>query len=242
MSVIIIIVLVGIIIGLCFYFKTKEKTQKIKLKYNQSIESLQELKKHTEQEYQEISQKLIQTRESIVEAHKIALAAIEANQRAEKNKYQQDFYRLVISQDSIKEIQQLQECAKYLKNPEPLNKVIWSTYYQNPYNDLIHRVLKDINPNEQSGIYKITNLKNGKCYVGQTVNFSDRWKTHIKQGLGAEKHSNNKLYLAMAQEGVENFSFEVIELINRHDKKTMSARETFWQDYFKAKDFGYSIR
>ena len=28
------------------------------------------------------------------------------------------------------------------------------------------------------GIYKITNLINGKSYIGQSINIKQRWKTH----------------------------------------------------------------
>ena len=51
--------------------------------------------------------------------------------------------------------------------------------------------------------------------------------------------TRNKLYPAMAEYGVENFSFEIIEKCSR-DK--LNEKEDFWQDYFKAKEFGYSIK
>jgi predicted GIY-YIG superfamily endonuclease len=50
----------------------------------------------------------------------------------------------------------------------------------------------------KTGIYKITCLENGKCYVGQAVDAASRWKQHIKRGLGAEAPTRNKLYPAMA--------------------------------------------
>ena len=91
----------------------------------------------------------------------------------------------------------------------------------------------------KTGIYKITNLKNNMCYVGQAVNVADRWKQHIKRGLGAEAPTRNKLYPAMVEFGVENFSFELIE---ECDRSLLDEREDYWQDYFKAKEFGYSIK
>jgi len=39
--------------------------------------------------------------------------------------------------------------------------------------------------------------------------------------------------------GVENFTFEVIEECRRDE---LDRREDYWQDYFKAKEFGYSIK
>jgi hypothetical protein len=39
----------------------------------------------------------------------------------------------------------------------------------------------------------------------------ERWRQHIKRGIGAETPTRNKLYPAMLAIGVENFTFEVIE-------------------------------
>jgi hypothetical protein len=57
--------------------------------------------------------------------------------------------------------------------------------------------------------------------------------------VGAEAPTRNKLYPAMIAAGPENFTFEVIELC---DRASLDAREDYWQDYFKAKEFGYSIK
>ena len=79
----------------------------------------------------------------------------------------------------------------------------------------------------------------GKCYVGQAANIADRWKQHIKRGVGAEAPTRNKLYPAMLAVGPESFTFEIIE---ECDRSLLDAREDYWQDYFHAKDFGYSIK
>ena len=39
--------------------------------------------------------------------------------------------------------------------------------------------------------------------------------------------------------GVENFTFEVLE---ECDRERLDAQEDYWQDFFHAKDFGYSIK
>jgi hypothetical protein len=48
------------------------------------------------------------------------------------------------------------------------------------------------------------------CYVGQAANVAERWRQHIKRGLGAEAPTRNKLYPAMAQYGVETFTFALL--------------------------------
>jgi hypothetical protein len=163
-------------------------------------------------------------------------AAIAAAKRAEEIKQEANFYKIQLSDLDIEEIRLLKNITPYLRDKEPLNKVIWKVYYEKPTTDLIGRV---IGSGARTGIYKITNLENNMCYVGQAVNLADRWKQHIKRGLGAETPTRNKLYPAMITFGVENFSFEVIEECPREN---LDEREDYWQEYFKAKEFGYSIK
>ena len=163
-------------------------------------------------------------------------AAIEAAKRAEEIKNQANFYKLQLSSIDIEEIKLLRSIEPHLRDKETLNKVIWKSYYEKPTTDLIGRV---IGSGIHTGIYKITNLDNQMCYVGQAVDLVARWKQHIKRGIGAETPTRNKLYPAMLTLGVENFSFEVIEECSREELDT---REDYWQNYFKAKEFGYSIK
>ena len=163
-------------------------------------------------------------------------AAVEASRRKLEEKEKENFYRLILTENDKNEIQRLREVLPFIKNAEALNKVIWTIYYQKPYTDLIGRVFGEKKP---CGIYKITNLQNQMVYVGQSVNVPERWKQHIKRGIGAEAPTRNKLYPAMLSTGVENFSFEFIE---ECDKEKLDQKEQFWQEYFHAKDFGYSIK
>ncbi len=186
-----------------------------------------------------ISQKKIELEKldlAIKEQSEKVNASVEASKRAEEIRSQSDFYKLTIPEEDLDEIKELREVEKHLRNPEPLNKVIWKCYYEKPTTDLIGRV---IGSGTHTGIYKITNLDNQMCYVGQAANLAERWKQHIKRGLGADPVTKNKLYPAMKAIGVENFSFEVIEECER---SKLDEREDYWQDFFKAKEFGYSIK
>lgn len=164
------------------------------------------------------------------------VAAVQASKRAEEMINQQNFYRIQLSEIDIDEIEKLRSVEPYLRDKEPLNKVIWKVYYEKPTNDLIGRV---IGSGTHTGIYKITNIESQKCYVGQAANLADRWKQHIKRGVGADAPTRNKLYPAMRELGPENFTFEVVE---ECDRSLLDSRENYWQDYFKAKEFGYSIK
>ena len=185
---------------------------------------------------QQIREEEQAARARLLELKNVIDVAVEAAKRVEEKREAQNFYRLVIPENDMHEIAQLRAVEPYLRDREALNKVIWKVYYEKPYTDMIGRV---IGSGIKTGIYKITNLENQMCYVGQAVDVSSRWKQHIKRGLGAETPTRNKLYPAMAQYGVENFTFELLEECPR---EALDAQEDYWQEFFHAKDFGYSIK
>lgn len=62
------------------------------------------------------------------------------------------------------------------------------------------------------GIYKITNLINGKMYIGQSTNIKERWIKEKSSAFNSLSHTyNTVLSRAFRKYGLENFSFEVIE-------------------------------
>lgn len=162
--------------------------------------------------------------------------ALEAAKRKAEMETKQDYYRICLSDEDVAEIKRLREVLPYLRDKTPLNKVIYKVYYEKPLTDMIGRV---VGSGVHTGIYKITNIENQMCYVGQAANIADRWKQHCKRGVGAEDWTQNKLYPAMYSLGVENFTFEIVE---ECDRSKLNEREDYWQDYFHAKDFGYSIK
>lgn len=157
---------------------------------------------------------------------------LEMELRNAKEKEERDFYRLNIPEEDLEEIKKIKEITPYLRNPEVLNKVLWTSYYQKPYQDLIARQFKDKKP---SGIYKITCLSDDKIYIGQSVNVPNRFSEHIKRGLGAEPATRNRLYPAMKKWGVENFIFELLEEVPR---EKLDERERYWIQFFHSAETG----
>lgn len=197
--------------------------------YLGQIEELRKQIEATHTEY-DVAQAALSQLESKVSA------AVEASKREEAKKTETDFYRVVIPESDLLEIAKLREVEPYLRDKEALNKVIWKVYYEKPTSDMIGRV---VGATDKTGIYKITDIASGKCYVGQAVSVSQRWRQHVKRGLGAEAPTRNKLYPAMKSIGVENFTFELIEECSRDQ---LDAQEDYWQQYFHALDFGFSIK
>ena len=206
---------------------------RIAQEHQESVEAFQAQYEATVADFME---KYRQMADNVSAMRAINDAAVEAAKRAEQMKTEKDFYRIQLSEIDVDEIKTLRSIEHLLRDKEPLNKIIWKCYYEKPTTDLIGRV---IGAGMHTGIYKITEIETGKCYVGQAANLADRWKQHIKRGVGADTPTRNKLYPAMNAAGPENFTFEVIEECSR---SLLDEREDYWQDYFKAKEFGYSIK
>lgn len=91
---------------------------------------------------------------------------------------------------------------------------------------------------QRSGIYKITNLKDGKVYIGQSVDIFRRWREHKR------KYKNQgvktRLYLAMRENGIENFSFEVVEYCS---KEQLNDKEQYYIKQYKSlnPELGYNM-
>lgn len=222
----------------------KLKHEKLTQNYQKTMEILnQEYEQNKNSKQQELDEFIQQCNDQIQLAQsqlnrlqKKIDSATEVAKRAEAEQNEKEFYRIHLSNEDIEEIKKIRSIEPYLRNKEPLNKIIWKYYYEKPVNEMIGRV---IGPGTHIGIYKITAIESGKCYVGQSVNLSDRWKQHVKRGIGAETPTKNKLYPAMLAIGPENFTFEVIE---ECEKNQLDEREDYYQVFFHAIDYGYSIK
>lgn len=62
------------------------------------------------------------------------------------------------------------------------------------------------------GVYRITNLINGKIYIGSTTNLKRRERTH-NNALKSGKHKSTHLRGSSLIYGHENFKFEILEVI-----------------------------
>ena len=84
----------------------------------------------------------------------------------------------------------------------------------------------------ESGIYKITNIKNKHVYIGSAVNLTKRIWQH-KHGVNSSPHLKN----AIEKYGLEDFIFEVVEYCN---KENLIKREQFYLDQYDPKQL-YNI-
>ena len=91
---------------------------------------------------------------------------------------------------------------------------------------------------ENSGIYKITNIKTNKFYIGSSKHLNERWQEH-KEMLNNNKHINPKLQHSWNYHGGETaFKFEILENV---EAEKILQREQFYLDAFKPYHLGYNI-
>lgn len=73
----------------------------------------------------------------------------------------------------------------------------------------------------KSGIYIITNIVNGKSYIGSSLDYLQRIRQH-KYSLRKGTHYNNHLQSSFNKHAEKNFTFELLELTD-----SLVERETF---------------
>lgn len=163
-------------------------------------------------------------------------AIIDDQKRQEEMEANKSFYMLQIREFDKLDIEQLRLIEPKLHNKEVLNKLIWSTYYQTPYKDLVGRIF---GTNKVSGIYKITCVNNGKIYIGKSVDVANRWAEHIKSSLEIGTIAKNQLYTLMKEKGAENFTFELLEEVN---KDKLLERESYWIKFYETDSYGLNMK
>lgn len=86
--------------------------------------------------------------------------------------------------------------------------------------------LRELFQEEKFCVYKISNLINGKIYIGKTSNVNVRWEKHIKISENKEEKAYQYLHKSINKYGLENFTIEKIE-DNLTEQESFD-REKFW--------------
>ena len=142
---------------------TEEWRQKANEEYAATLEEAQQ---HFTNEFTRLKDECAKAAESLDNMRRAVAAAVEASKREAEKATAAEFYKLNLSDEDKEEIVKLRSILPYLRDKEPLNKVIYKCYYEKPYTDLIGRV---VGSDRKTGIYKITNINNNMTYVGQAV-------------------------------------------------------------------------
>lgn len=139
-----------------------------------------------------------------------------------------DFYRICLDDTAKTDIENLEKIRPLLTNKEALDKLIYNEFIRRPLDLMEKRVLKG----SISGIYKITRLKTGEIYIGRSTDIMKRWTEHVKSALGIGTIAHSYLHTVMAQDGLDQFTFELIE---QCEKSQLNTREKFYIDFYGSK-------
>lgn len=210
--------------------------------YREKVSELERLLKEQEKEYDKSVQGFLAECEQKKKVAEKDLEALESLVRARREAIQQEkdiqdnieFYTLDLSLQDKQDIHNLLAFAKELYNPQILYKLIWSEYIAKKYKDLWVRIGK---PEKTCGIYKITNLKNNRSYIGQSVDVQTRLSNHIKAGLGIDTIAHQKIHEAIKKDGLENFTFEILKIC---DKSELNRFETDFISFYQTDKYGYN--
>ena len=91
------------------------------------------------------------------------------------------------------------------------------------------------------GIYKITNLKNNKVYIGQSVNIKERWRCERSRPFQKRSQEyNSPLCRAIRKYSLKNFKFEIIEECSIDE---LDEREVYYIDMYRSsqEEYGYNL-
>ena len=161
-------------------------------------------------------------------------AIIEAQKREIELRDAQEFHKVQLTAVVIDDIKYINSILGRLSKPEIVAKVVWEAYIQGPTKEMLNRI---IGKDKKTGIYRITNIDTQECYIGQGVDVGKRLTEHIKGTLGIQSIADQKIHHAMAESGLQNWTFELLEECERDE---LNNREKFYISYYRSNEFGYN--
>lgn len=212
---------------------TQKEITELNAKYDQEKEALKE---NFLAFSAEISTKRAALQKEIEDFEAQQQTIIERFKKDEETRQQADFYHIKVDEAAQRDVSQLKTLALNFSKPEILYKLLYEVYYKAKMEELFKRVLG--NDRDKGGIYKITNIKNQKVYIGKTTKFIDRWRTHAKRGCGIER-IKGQLYDAMFEDGLENYTWEIVEVC---DKDQQTSLEKYWILFYKSDQWGFNMK
>ena len=152
----------------------------------------------------------------------------------EKDKQAKLFYTIQLPDEYKDDIEfLLTTVAAKVQHPDIISKLVWAEYVKPNLDDTFKRIEIKAEP----GIYKITNINTGKCYIGKSTNVKTRIADHFKSSIGIRSIADQVVHHAILKEGFWNWAIEVITYC---DKERLNELEKYYIDFFKAQEYGYN--
>ena len=192
------------------------------------------IKEASETKWREAMERIEQYNKSIAEA-KSRFESIERTLRQYDAEQQAKlFYTIQLPEEYQEDIEfLLTTVAAKVQHPDIISKLVWQEYVK----PNLENTFKRIEIKAEPGIYKLTSLVNGKCYIGKSTNVKGRITDHFKSVVGITSIADQAVHHAIRKEGFWNWQ---IEIITYCDKEQLSELEKYYIEFFKAQEFGYN--
>ena len=200
-------------------------------KYNEQTLQLKQAYQSVVEEYDMRSKQIVKDTEFQQERFNSLLAPLH---QYEKEKMAKLFYTIQVPDEYKKDIEfLLANVAPKIQHPDIVNKLVWAEYVK-PYLD---ETFKRVGIEPKPGIYKITNIDDGKCYIGKSTDIKKRLTDHFKSSIGISSISDQAVHHAILEQGFWNWSIEPIIYC---EKEQLSELEKYYIEFFKAQIHGYN--
>lgn len=161
-------------------------------------------------------------------------ALLEPIRQYEKDRQERLFYTIQVPDEYKDDIDfLLTTVAAKVQHPDIINKLVYAEYVKPYLDDLFKRI--DLKP--EPGIYKITSLNDGKCYIGKSTNIKKRLTDHFKASVGLKSIAWQAVHDAILAQGYWNWTIEPIIYCS---KDKLNEMEKYYIEFFKSNSFGFN--
>ena len=209
----------------------QRKVDELTSQYSQIINNHQAAKTQLEEEFQFEKNLLDKEIQDKTDAYEAIISSYKILEQEQQEKL---FYTIQVPEEYKSDIDYLLNTVSLqVKHPDILSKLIWQEYVKPNLDETLKRVGID----NESGIYKITSLIDGKAYIGKSVNLKKRLQDHFKSVVGITSIADQAVHHQILKEGFWNWT---IEKLCECDKEELSVKEKYYIELFKTQTWGFN--
>ena len=216
----------------------REKEENLEAKYSKMAHEELEKEEKFKQQTQEIIEAAKKSQDNILAdtlyQQQRFEALLEPLKQYEMEQQERLFYTIQVPGEYKDDINFLiTTVSQKVQHPDIINKLVWAEYVK-PY---IDETFKRVGIEDKPGIYKITNIDSGKCYIGKSTNVKKRITDHFKSSIGIKTIADQAVHHEIWKTGFWNWAIEVIIYC---DKEQLNELEKYYIEFFKSNEFGFN--
>lgn len=199
-------------------------------------EEVKEFESVVNEKYEESLRRINKAESDVRDLEAKHNALLELWKREDMEQQERDYYRIMLSQDILDDIQYIRSVLSKLTNQKVVSEVIFKAFIQPAAKEMINRVVGN---GKVTGVYRISHLESRRSYIGQGVDVGTRLMQHIKGSFGVQSIADQPVHKAMADEGLDKWMFELVEECDRED---LNEREKYYILQYESNVYGYNKR